>query len=588
MSASEFGFLGLGLVLGLACGVALLSLLRARPPSPREVRLTVAPGSVPRRGPATLATLAAVGPETAQGGPADPGLVTVARTGVRVGPAGRRTETAVAVPIQGGQDLELRAMLEGRSGGHAHSDRLPGAGREVPVPVGAVPVPAGAAGLDVSAFARGNGGGAAERGGRRSASAPGTGGGQSDPPLVDPSAVDPAGAGAAPAALDPAGGGPCGEVRRLVADRCGLADRLRALAEAAEATLREGQRNHDACLARVEEAERGLDPRAIREAKEAAQRAFRAARERATGPQDVEAAAKTWLSEINRVNRTARDATATLGRERELAARLGPEVERLSVEADARRISAEAAMEECLAAREALAACEEAERRPAPVPEPVPVAALIPTGGPPVGFPAVLEAGETGRAGPATPAVEPDLLIVRLLRGDRPALLALVGRLGGTDPAEQRHWQLLLSDLVDAILARAIEAGYLEYPAEHPFWGLFTREQAREVGRALASLGYRFDGLGGFADGRTPGQRDLSLAVGYAGQDPMRVRRWPNEAEMADLLAEVSVAADEYLAAEAGGLTLGELVALLGRRADALADLWNNWGRVRPVLLESL
>ena len=35
-----------------------------------------------------------------------------------------------------------------------------------------------------------------------------------------------------------------------------------------------------------------------------------------------------------------------------------------------------------------------------------------------------------------------------------------------------------------------------------------------------------------------------------------------------------------------GDLTLGELVAMLGRRADGLAMLWNDWGRVRPLLLE--
>jgi hypothetical protein len=79
--------------------------------------------------------------------------------------------------------------------------------------------------------------------------------------------------------------------------------------------------------------------------------------------------------------------------------------------------------------------------------------------------------------------------------------------------------------------------------------------------------------------------RDLSLAVGYAGIDPARIRRWPNEAELAELFRDVRVAADEYVASAAGGLTLGELVTLLGRRADALTDLWNDWGSVRPVLL---
>jgi hypothetical protein len=77
----------------------------------------------------------------------------------------------------------------------------------------------------------------------------------------------------------------------------------------------------------------------------------------------------------------------------------------------------------------------------------------------------------------------------------------------------------------------------------------------------------------------------LSLAVGYAGLDPMRIRHWPSEAEMRDLLSEVTVAADEYVWEAAGTLTLGELVSLLGRRADALTELWNEWGVVRPLLL---
>jgi hypothetical protein len=55
---------------------------------------------------------------------------------------------------------------------------------------------------------------------------------------------------------------------------------------------------------------------------------------------------------------------------------------------------------------------------------------------------------------------------------------------------------------------------------------------------------------------------------------------------MAELFREVTVAADEHLAGAAGDLTLGELVSMLGRRADGLAEVWNEWGRLRPLLLE--
>jgi hypothetical protein len=176
--------------------------------------------------------------------------------------------------------------------------------------------------------------------------------------------------------------------------------------------------------------------------------------------------------------------------------------------------------------------------------------------------------------------------IFKLVRGDRAAMTTLVAKLAGDDPDARRRWQLMLTGLVEAIVADAIEASALEFPDDHPFWGPFTRTQNRDIAHALASLGYRFDGLGGWTDNRYPSQRDMSLALGYAGLDPMRVRKWPNEEATASMYREVTVAADEYLAGVAGDLTLGEMVTMLGRRADGLAELWNNWGRVRPLLLE--
>src|SRR4051794_40398980 len=41
VTAREFSFLALGLILGLVAGAALIELFRARPPAPHEVRLTV-------------------------------------------------------------------------------------------------------------------------------------------------------------------------------------------------------------------------------------------------------------------------------------------------------------------------------------------------------------------------------------------------------------------------------------------------------------------------------------------------------------------------------------------------------------------
>jgi hypothetical protein len=178
-----------------------------------------------------------------------------------------------------------------------------------------------------------------------------------------------------------------------------------------------------------------------------------------------------------------------------------------------------------------------------------------------------------------------DAVIIRLLRGDHEVMSRLVARLGGDDPAERRRWQDSIGGLLEAIVARSIEASAFDFPTSHAFWGPFTRSQCRDIAAALSSLGYRHDGFGGWADDHMPTQRDLSLAVGYAGLDPMRIRHWPTEAEMEDLLREVTVAADEYVWEAAGTLTLGELVSLLGRRADGLTELWNEWGIVRPLLL---
>ncbi len=318
----------------------------------------------------------------------------------------------------------------------------------------------------------------------------------------------------------------------------------------------------------------------MRVAKETAQGAFRQARTNANSRELVEAAARDWLTEINRINHGAREAASHVQLERAAASALVMTIERLTVEADAARISSETAEMACVAARQAVADCQEAA-----------------TTGPAASFPAAPSLG----VGPSYRAVETDEeteleaafaatgegepAILRLVRGDRAALGRLVAQLAGDDETERRRWQLSMADLIDAILSRAIEAGALTFPVEHPFWGTFTLGQNRDIAIALGSLGFRFDGLGGWVDDRHPSQRDLSLAVGYAGLDPMRIRHWPTDAETKELFADVSVAADEFLADAAGGLTLGELIDVLGRRADGLTELWNEWGRVRPLLL---
>ena len=388
--------------------------------------------------------------------------------------------------------------------------------------------------------------------------------------------------------------GSCADERRLADERCELATRARAQAATAEEALRIAQRAYDDHESRADAASRAADPRAVRSAKDEAQARFRAGRGAAQTTDAVEAAARAWLTEINEINTNAREAMALAAREREAARVIGATLERTSLEADAARIAAEGAEAACLQARQAVADCEERETSDASS-GPVGHEPRFPSGAPDA--PNDIDRVLPDRPGvPASDRQEEPLAlafgeggtprIFRLLRGDRSALVALVDVVAGDDPSERKRWQTGLADLVDAILADSIEASVLDFPTAHPFWGPFSRSQGREITAALSSLGYRFDGRGGWVDERFPSQRDLSLALGYAGLDPMRMRHWPDEREMIDLFADVTVAADEHLATHAGDLTLGELVTMLGRRADGLTEIWNAWGRLRPLLLE--
>ena len=115
MTASEFAFLALGLVLGVASGAALSIVIRARPPAPREVRVTVSTDAVPRRPPATLSGLVPPGTTTvtaaARGGPADPGIlvgrVDPIRTAVR---SDHPPRPAIGIPIHPERDPSVAAL----------------------------------------------------------------------------------------------------------------------------------------------------------------------------------------------------------------------------------------------------------------------------------------------------------------------------------------------------------------------------------------------------------------------------------------------------------------------------------------------
>ena len=394
-------------------------------------------------------------------------------------------------------------------------------------------------------------------------------------------------------------GEPAGSRRRMVEIRCGFADRARKEAEAASVGVRDAKRRLTEQTAVVAEAQAAVDPAAIQAAKEEAHRAFRVAVSAARSRNNVEAAASAWLSDINEINGRNRAAQARAKHESEVAEELVSQVAKVSSTAEAAATMAASAIEACRAAMAALEA-EDAENvgvvapgSPAAEPEPAAPPVAEPAA-PSVAEPAAPSAAEQPEpAHPASDWLVIDIrspqpqAIIRLIRRDGKTMNALIDRLAGPDPSARSCWGLLLSSFVDAVAAAAIEDACLNFPEGNPFWGQFTGSESCEVARGLAALGFRFDGFSAFADGRIPGRRDLALAVGSAGLLPARVRYWPGPEEAAKLFHGVSASGDAFIAAMAPALTLGELVRLLGRRAEHLADLWNDWSRVRPLLFQT-
>ncbi len=174
--------------------------------------------------------------------------------------------------------------------------------------------------------------------------------------------------------------------------------------------------------------------------------------------------------------------------------------------------------------------------------------------------------------------------LTRILRGDQRALFAATNSLGGADAAERRSWEAALRSITDAVVARTIVKGWLDFPVGNPFWDTFTVAQCRDIAGALAAAGHRFDGVDGWAEGRVPTYRDLTVAVADAGLEPRRIRAWPTQEEIAVLYVEVTAAADEYVATHAPNLDLEELHELVGFGDTDRARVWANWDRVRTVL----
>jgi hypothetical protein len=437
-------------------------------------------------------------------------------------------------------------------------------------------------------------------------------------------------------------------MERQVEIRCSFAEQAQREADAAAARVVEARRQYDEHSVAMAAAQAELDPGATLAAKEKAHKAFRSAVAAAQSRGQVETAANAWLKEINRVNRQSRAAFARVEAAHAEANALQIRIARLSDSAESTARMAVTAMDSCRAAQSELASMAGPEEAPTAPPTTALDGAWTPevsklaeaaaerqaaeassaeaaTGaaegavaGHAVAAPgaagpaeAVAGSGPAGaeeeapapRARPGTGPTAPPVLasawlvidlssqhpqvIVRLIRRDPTTMGALVDKLAGADATDRARWQLNLSTFVDSVIAAAIDEACFEFGPGNPFWDQFTAAESREIAGGLAALGFRYDGMGGFVDGRVPTNRDLALAVGQAGLLPVKIRHWPSAQEAPNLLQGVRVSADTFIAARAPALTLGECVRMLGRRADYLADLWNDWPRWRPLLFST-
>jgi hypothetical protein len=406
---------------------------------------------------------------------------------------------------------------------------------------------------------------------------------------------------------------------RLVEIRCGFAEMAQREADAAAARVAEARHHYEQQAAALVKARSQVDPGVTQTAKEAARSSFRAAVASARSRGQVEAAAVAWLADINRINSESRAALVRIERGHAAVGALEAQLAGLYDTAEAEAAMAAAATEACRAARAALGVRAAAQLATAPTdgawtPEvaelaakaaeraaeagtsaaaQAPLAATPPVPADSASTP-VASVSSAAAADPSSPnslfidltASRPQV-IVRLMRRDGKTMSALVDRLAGGDSVARSVWQLNLSNFVDAVVAAAIDDACFEFSRGNPFWDQFSATESREIAHGLAALGYRYDGFEGFVDGRVPAQRDLALALGQVGVLPVKVRHWPSAEEAAQLFRGVAVSGDRFIAVRAPALTLGELVKLLGRRAELLADLWNDWPRCRALLFST-
>lgn len=371
-------------------------------------------------------------------------------------------------------------------------------------------------------------------------------------------------------------GDPCAEVRAEAERICADAEHKAAASEAQQVRLRE-LRSEEAMVAEERAAAAGVrDRRRIAEAKDEAAQQYRLALHAAQEPAAAQAAAAVWLRKVDGLNRAARIAGS---REQELAQRsleLHQLLPATELAVDAARIAAEIAQASCAEARRIAIECTEATGAGAArgaqdtVPE-SPVAAGS-------------ARQPTIREPRSAPLEVRGTALRELLLGDRQPLLRFALLLAGETGLEPGRLQLLLVELREAIIAGALANHAFRFPADHPFWSQFGQAGGAQVAGTLASLGFRFDGRAGWADGRVPQIRDLALALSYAGFDPRSLRRPAGQAAIDVLWQGTVVLPAEWLLQRAPQLQLEAVIDALGQRGARLADLWVIWPQVRELL----
>jgi hypothetical protein len=350
-----------------------------------------------------------------------------------------------------------------------------------------------------------------------------------------------------------------GTPQQRLALACAEADRLGAIADQEQARLRDARRARAAFERDNAQSLALADPRRLADAKQAALHSYRAETHRTHDRAAMVGATAIYLRELTRLNRAARQVAGRTATWTTRLRELDDQINQLQMSAEAARVAAEAAQAACADARRALVRHDEE---------------------------LVAETDLVSAEDDAPDDWQQQLTAIEaLLRGDRAAFQALVRNVAEAIGLDASRLQLLLLELRQALFERARAAAVLHFAPDNRFWAQFSRAEARAIAAALELLNRGFDGRDGWQGGRVAEPREVAIAVSMAGQDPRLLRVRPTREDLAALWAGTTVDTVEYVRERSPDLALETFEPLLGERAAGLTELWDNWGRLRRVML---